>query len=187
MAQPYVSGPVDIFVAPVSGNVLHLGTAEDAPDMDGDAQWEPVYNDIGGRKPIDYSWQREEATISMVLTRFNWTTVDLCMRRPIHSGNTFEKANNAADVGTLMIHEGFAYPLYLRFPYQSKAAYGTMPPGRRYLKAWLWGPEKIKPGTKAKKIHMIFKAISYLTQDGKWELYDKNLTDLSSFTSPVVV
>jgi hypothetical protein len=159
---------------------VYLGTTEDTPELSGEPDWSPVNNDIGGRRAIDYGYQREEGMISGTFTRFNYPVINTVRARPNIAG--IPGTNVAGDVGTLMIFEGGAYPLAVLFPYAIKAAYagaggiggngGAMPGGHLYNAAWCWGPDKVRPGTQAKRIQLIFKAAQiYNPKTQGWQLY----------------
>ena len=140
---------------------------------------------MGGSKPVDYSWQGEEATISIVTTVFDYGIVQACMNRPNELGTL--GMNNASDMGSLMQLEGLTYPLWIVYPYAPggpswttpKAAYAAMPPGRRYVSTFLWSPYRLTPGTKPKRLNLIFKAMrKWSTQNLTFTLFDQDLTNL---------
>lgn len=179
MAQIYTSGPILIGVQMRNAGVLpaastFLGTGETAPEITVKAEWEPVMNDLGGTKiPFDVAYEGEEAFISVKLTRWNQTILNLIQNRPYRAGavrgtNSILSVAGApagyGDMGSMMITEGLTFGLQCYFPYSVKAAYrnpanGFMPPGMNFPAAMLMGPEVRRGGTKAQSIQLVFHAL----------------------------
>src|SRR5438105_3720161 len=118
MAKPYVTGPCAIYCgigalyAPI-----FLGHSERGVRIRIAPEYEPVHNDLGGRVPIDWLYEGETAIISADLTRFNEAVYELIAARPRTSTlGSVPGVNVPGDIGTMMITEGFAYPLWLVFP-----------------------------------------------------------------------
>lgn len=187
MAIPYVTGPVHIYVGtggapprnPASpGTPVYLGSAEVAPRIRLNPQWVPVNNDAAGaRLPYDVIWSGEDGTISGALTVWNWAVYAACRRRPNNAGTI--GFNAVGDVGTLMVTEGMAYPLWLHFPYFTKFSGAGMPAGRRFLACWLLGPDEEEPGTGVNRVHFTFQAHRwYDPSTGTFTLYDENMSGI---------
>lgn len=198
MAQAHVTGPVHIYVGVggspprnplVPGTPVYLGTCETAPRPRFNPQWAPVNNDIGGvRLPFDMIYSGEDATISGALTVWNWPVYAACRRRPNNTGTIGFGA--AGDIGTLMVTEGMAYPLWLHYPYFSKFSGVGMPAGRRFLACWLLGPDEEEPGTGVNKIHFTFQAFrAYDGSTGAFTLFDENMSGIPTIppTTPLGV
>lgn len=191
MAQLWTTGPAHIYVATgkampgtlasalSAGSPLYLGTAEGAPDIQVEPSFTPVMNDIGGQKvPTDWMFDGAEALVVVDLTRWNEAVYATTQAWPASQDNT-SGTFGAADIGTLMAHEGMTYDLWVQFPYQTKTAYTNMPGGYHFLSAFCIGPSGITPGTRASKRRCIFKAIrAYNTSDGTWGLYDHTVSGL---------
>lgn len=186
MAQPYVSGPVHMYVgtsaAPpnnpfAGGGPVYLGTCESAPRIRLNPQFEPLMNDIGGsRLPYDYLYEDMDGMVFGDLTVWNYPVLSQLLSRP----NWLKAAPGVGafgDIGSLMATEGFTYNLWLQFPFFAKAAMAGagLPAGYHFLSAFLFGPDEIDPGTKANKIHVQFQCMRALnTASGLFSLYDFN-------------
>lgn len=197
MAKLYTTGPAHLFVG--VGNVsskepVYLGTAETAPDIDIQREYEGVPNDLGGsRLPMDRIYEGEEGMVGGVLTRWNEEVIAALMSVPDFENGT-RGLNNQFDLGTLMGSEGFAFPVWVVFPYASKPAFAGMPAGYRFWSC-INMSEGIRPGTRAKRHQVLFKAqrsfttsstpsVPYSVQNGvgitaaTWRLYDHDMSGL---------
>lgn len=203
---PYVTGPVHIYCGigqsfPISGSPVRgqgtvpvfLGTCETAPRIQYNPGWSPVMNDSSGdQKPYDYLYQGKDAKVFGDLTVWNWPVLEAIMNRPnsFAGGTTFD-TELFGDIGTLMVTEGYAYNLWLEFPYGTlKPVFGSsggMPGGIRFIAAWLIGPDEIDPGTKANKVHIQFHCQrAYDPVTGSFLLADRDVSTLPAFP-PVTV
>lgn len=130
--QLWCTGPALIY-AGVGGALgaqtpVEVGTAEAKPTIFIYAEWDQAMNDLGGSKiPFDDSFQGEYAIIRADLTQWDETNLAKCMTRPDFTGTRGFYPFGA--IGALMKTEGFAYNLWMKFPYQSKAAYTGMVAG----------------------------------------------------------
>lgn len=178
MAQPYVSGPVPIFIAPrVNGALVApalLGFGETAPDIEEEPEWEGVMVDWAGSKlPGERLYEGAEASSSVTLTNWNEKTLRIIQAYPGRAGavrgvNAVRPggggAANAAygDIGSAMITEGLAFCVWFLFPYTSKPAFnnainGPMPKGFRFPYTLIQGKPVRRNGTKANKMSLNFK------------------------------
>jgi hypothetical protein len=180
MATPYVTGPVHLFVGPLS-SPNYLGTAERFPRMSIRTGWEPVFNDLGGQRvPFDLLYEGQEAFVSVDLTRWNENVLQVMMARAI---STVPGLDGPLDIGTAMLTENAAGPLWLLFPFGGvKAAFnapgsGPMPGGYRFPRAILAGPEDFESmGTAPRKIRLIWHCLRFFNpQNGRFLLYDNNM------------
>lgn len=167
MAQLYVTGPCDIYVGTTAGTALFLGHAERTPNAQIRPMFSPVFCDLYGQRiQADAIYDGEEGMISADLTRFNESLYALIAARPNSTGTGAARGTNLpGDIGTLMVAEGFAYPLFLRFPYASKAAFstgsgGAMPAGYRFAACYLEGPDDLGPmATTNRRIRLNWHAV----------------------------
>lgn len=182
MAQPFVTGPCHLFLGlGALGQPLYLGTGERAPWIEIKAEWEPLFNDLGGTKvPIDEAYEGEHGFVGVDLTRWNESVYQLATSRTRH--DLQRGLDLSSDIGTLMVHEAAAYPLWVAFPYNSKPAYASMPPGYRFLRAHLLGPDRHEPqGTAPKKVRCLWHCLRALTSAvGTLTLYDHDMTLIQS-------
>lgn len=166
MAQLWCTGPAHIFVgnggSASQRTVQYLGTAEQAPQIIIDPQYEQAFNDVGGGLvPIDELYQGEVANVSMVLTRWNEDVLQDIRSLPNFATNS-PGAHGSIDLGTLMLSEGCTYPLYIKFPYaQAKTAMAGMPNGYRFWAAKNVGPFQVMPGTSLMRKQLIFNCLRH--------------------------
>lgn len=190
MAQPYVTGPCHIYVGissnpprnpfNPSGSPVYLGTCRAAPRIQWDPAFEPVINDISGpRKPFDMIYLGKDAMISGDLTVWNWPVWEQIKSLPntaLPSG-----AQEQGDIGSLMVLEGYSYPIWIHYPFHSKAAMrdAGMVAGHRFAAGWLMGPIAEDPGNKSNSAHVQFYAINaYDKATGKFLCSDNNMTGI---------
>lgn len=200
MAMPYVAGPCHIYVgvgattpidlvaavaAPLAAaSIRYLGTCEQAPSIRINPRWVPVMNDITGpAMPYDQMWCGEDADAVGDLTIWNEAVYTKLGARPNFEENT-RGIYGAQDMGSLMVTEGFAYPVYFHFPYNTKAPYtnSSAPAGYRFYAGWMAGPDEIMPGTKPNKRRVVFHFQPiYKCSDGTIKLYDHTLTNIPAY------
>ncbi len=205
MANVYCTGPVHLYVglnisrsgstgstlmadliaganAASTSQIYYLGTCETAPKIQIDPKWKAIHADIGGDEvPFDWIFMGEDAKVAGVLTRWNESVYSALAARPRTSGT--RGAATATDMGTLMLTDAVAVPLWLHFPYYSKA-YGStynMPNGYRFFATWMMGPDEIETGTKVNKrlIRLQCNRV-YKASDGTWQLYDGSMVNIPS-------
>lgn len=192
MASPYVTGPVDAW-ANIGGTPRFIGHCERSPSVQLRPYYDPVFNDLAGQRvPLDVVYQSCDAMISLDLTRYNESTYLLLASRP---GNVIRGTNIPGDIGTLMLGEGKAFTLWLRFPYAAKppmqqavsnVSGGPMPAGYRFAAAYLEGPDDLGPlGTTARRLRLNFHALPLLIAGGNsplgaatFFLYDHDVSAL---------
>ena len=180
MAQPYVTGPVHLYVGS-GGLPVYLGTFLEAPKIRTTPKWTPVMNDLAGdQEPFDMTYQGVSADIFGYLTVWNWTVLRSCQNA--RSLGSAEGSDAFGATGALMIGEGLAYTMWLQYPYyQTKTAFSGngAPPGYHYYASWLIGPEEEDGGTKPQQIHVQFHAMRiYIPLIGGFTLFDRNMTGI---------
>lgn len=165
MAKLYTTGPVHIFVgcggSVNAKQVLYLGTGQEAPDIEIQREFEPVKNDIGGTMlPMDRVYEGQEAMISVALNRIKLTT--LHAMQSIRLGGLTPGIETVDTIGTAICQEGWTYPTFLVFPYQAaKASMADLPAGYRFWSTFLQGPDRIKPGTRVKQVHVLIRCMRH--------------------------
>lgn len=185
MAQPWCTGAAHIFVgvggSKTSSSARYLGTCEAQPDLQDDVKLEPIMNDIAGSMmPFDYSFMGIVGTISGVFTRFNQAVYQALTNLPNPFAAPAQRGTlGATDIGSIVGLEGLAVPLWVQFPYSTKAAMVGMDAGRRYFRTFLFGPQSTKPGTRVKKIALTWIAFHYYDPTTRaLALYDRNMSGL---------
>jgi hypothetical protein len=205
MAQPYCTGPVNIYAnlaatipfdettaggSVAANTVLFLGWGEAAPVININSQHLPVMSDVAGGVPFDLMFQGEDADISVDLTVYNEIVFRKLVARPRYSGTAGTGATG--DIGTLHRTEGTNFCLYLQFPYastktafQSAADGDELPEGYRFPSCCIDGPVQIIGGTKVNKRRVRFRAIPVIASTGSYVLYDHNMFPILSAGSPI--
>jgi hypothetical protein len=192
MAGQKVTGPAHIYcgVGP-NKSPLYLGTAERYPKISIRPHFKPTFTDIGGDVPFDMSFQGEEGFVSADISRWNEITYAIMAARPRHRHPLFPRGSTFnGDIGTLMLAEGAAYPIWVVFPYAAvnggKAAFADMPAGFRFVSSYLMGPDELEPlGTTPQKERLIWHCLRsfYITTGGnarQFLLYDHDMRGLPS-------
>lgn len=206
MASLWTTGPAHMFtvLSPTSTTPVYVGTAETKPDIEVTPAWTEVKNDIAGQSlPLDRMYDGMEGMVSAIMTRWNYPVLLAMQARPniavAGAGGLggAEGVNFQLDVGTMMSTEGFTYPFWVWFPKAALAAYAGMPAGYRFWSTFLIGPDKIEPGTRAKKQALVVKAQRAFTPSNSpaqsvpggmvpggptavFRLFDHNMTGISS-------
>jgi hypothetical protein len=167
MANPYVTGPVHVWIRFYGSSALYLGTGRNAPRFRIRRAWEGIMNDITGTQiPFDMLYEGQEAFTTVELTRWNEGTYQLLASMPDPSkfpltGPLFDVAG---DIGTLMVTENKAFQLGLVFPYASKPTFllspgGSMPAGYHFFNTWLESPDEFTVGTGENSKGLLFHSI----------------------------
>lgn len=153
-AQPWVTGPTHII-----WDGQYLGTAERTPYWQLERGFTPLMNDLAGPVvPYDMLAVNKYANVIADLTRWDWNVLkDMQAVTSVFGPGQMA----GTDIGTLMIHEDKAKVLNLDWPYSSKPAYAGMPPGVKFFKAWLAGPDNFdRMGTNPKRVHLAWYCLS---------------------------
>ncbi len=177
MATTYVTGVVSIYCV-LGGKPLFLGTGEKAPRISTRRSFSPVHNDITG--PViqfDKLYAGKEAFVSVVLTRWEEAVLVAIQSGPFPGRDP--GSDGPGDDGTLMMTEGAAYPIivrYANFDLKPGMRAAGLAPGRRFMCATLDGEEVEEPGTDANKKHLMWYCQRlYIPSTGRKVLYDANM------------
>lgn len=175
-----LSAATALVIANLAKRPVFLGTGERAPNILARRAYTSVFNDItGDQVPLDKQWQGEEHFVSVVLTRWNEGVYRAMAALPRPGGDP--GGDGFLDRGSLMVTEGLAYPLLLRFGHADKAIYAAngMPPGVRYYAAYLEGQDRHEPGTSVNRRHLMFYCANvYNPATGAIGLFDYNVSAL---------
>lgn len=157
-----------------------LGTGERAPAVIAQRNYTPIYSDDTGKLvPYDRIWEGEEHLVSVVLTRWNEGVYRALAALPRPIG--VPGGDSPLDRGSLMVADGLACPLYLRFGHAGKplALAGGLPAGVRYYAAMLDGQDRYEPGTSVNRRHLTFYCANvYSRNNGNIGLFDYNVAGL---------
>lgn len=176
-------GPESAFIGRVlrSFAPVFLGTAEVSPDVEITPKYNPVYrNESGLQVPFDWIYDGESGLIVADLTRYNEEVYAHLASRAAPPGRHVRGTDFVGQIGTAMVSEGIAYPLWLVFPYAPKLAFRGMPGGYRFVASFLLGPDRLNPlSTKPRKIRLVWYASRLYDQaTGTHVLYDHILSSL---------
>jgi hypothetical protein len=189
MAQFYNTGPIPIWVGVgpdaaanidgASGDPLFLGHCEKKPRISIRPAYSKVFVDLGGQEiPGDYLFQGAEAFVYCDITRFNEDTYAILADYAAlqERGHT-----DPGEIGSLMVTENSAFPLWLPFPYSAKAAMNDMPQGYHFFNAFLENDDLNGLGTAPREQGLVFHCVRELDVTfqndfgaGQWKLYDND-------------
>lgn len=166
MAQIYTTGPVGIWAGVGSGgSARFLGHGMRGARIRVRRFFQPVHTDLSGpQMPHDKSYLGESHTISVQLTRWNEATLQIIQDVPGARSNAPTRGSMfPGDIGTLMVTEAAAYPLWLQFPYSNLPAFqnatnGAMPAGMHYYFAHLTDDD-LETGVTARTVSLTFDTI----------------------------
>ncbi len=185
MANPWCTGPVDVWCNPGTAGAVFLGHGERGPRVRIRRGWEPIFNDLSGTQiPFDLLAEGAEGFVTIDLTRWNENIYQLIASVPIPGAAP--GTNFPGDIGTLMMTESKGYTLWLRFPYASKATFnqaisGPMPAGMRFVQSWLEGPDEFEIGTQANKKILVFRCLrAFNPANGAFTLFDYDMSAIGS-------
>lgn len=135
-----------------------IGTGERGPRIRIRRKFSPVYNDIGGPElSFDDLYAGEDAFVFITLTRWNEALYQSLAGTPFPGSSMM--GDGPGEIGTAMVTEGAAFPIYLRFPapsFRPALAAQAYPLGYRFYAASLVDDDDFETGTAANKRHLIF-------------------------------
>lgn len=161
MSQGFVPGPCQVFVGTGTSKAWEfLGLSEDGVQLQLLSSFEDIYNDAGGPMvPIDVQWMGEQAYMSMTMNKYNESVLQKCAARRVGTG-IVPGACEVNGLGSLMIAEGFAYPILLLFPYRAKTFQNNViVPCYNFSAGWLQDDFSIPLSVRLKRPRVIFRAI----------------------------
>ncbi len=140
---------------------IFLGSTKETPRYRKEANFEPVMNDIGGREPMDDSYQGRSAMIELLLNKWD-NNIALALDN-VNLNSAPPGIDLFGDVGTLVIQEGKFIPVWLLFPYGAssifpKASMNDLPPGYFFPACHLETNVGDQLGTKPYQLQLVFKA-----------------------------
>jgi hypothetical protein len=164
----------------VGGSAIYIGTGMEAPDVETVYAYAPIMNDITGpTKQFDKIKGPKDAYISISFTRWN---------QPVIEGlegtfpGMFGGAMFPGEVGTMMMTEGAAFGLVLR--YGNTDFHGALAGvgqrfGRRYFAATIEGRQRDKGGTGQNSCTVLFHCQPvFIPATNVLALYDFNVAGI---------
>lgn len=168
MANPYVTGAVPVYVGIGAGSTqsdnapYFLGWFERGlNDFHIDPKYRPIFADIfGSDLPYDHMFMGEDAWCAGDLSVWNEAVYARTAARPTHLSAAVRGTYQPSDIGSLMIAEGLAFPLWLPFPFATPKAtpQPNQPAGYHFPTAWMFGPDHIIGGLQQSKRRVVFYA-----------------------------
>lgn len=178
MAQQWSTGAAHIYVGlPGVGSPRYFGTAKNGPDQDVRPEYVPAMNDLAGPTlPLDEMYVGQDVVIGATMTR--WDESIHAALAAIIAGNDRGTDGNL-DRGTLMIHEGFTFPLWVTYPFSALGAYDGLPEGYHFFACKLISPYRLPPGIRPYEVTFTFHALGvYQKNGGGFKVYDHNVAGL---------
>jgi|HubBroStandDraft_3_1064219.scaffolds.fasta_scaffold329365_1 hypothetical protein len=167
MAQVFTTGPVELWAgvagSSASPQPAFIGHGERAPRVEIVQNFKPVMCDLSGdMEQYDAMFMLGHAIIEVDLIRSNIAPLFAMQAQPNPwNAVTLPAGLNAVgDVGTIMLTEGFAPPLWVRWPYSLKASMFGLPNGLHFFRTYLLGPNLHTMGTVPYKFRALFYAMS---------------------------
>lgn len=175
MPRPYVTGPAHIWVAFSGGQPQYLGTTERSPRQRVKRTFAPLWNDLGGDEPFDWSYMSQAGLVMGVFTR--WEESVYAQLAKVPRSTLVRGTDVPGDIGSLIGTEGWGVELYVAFPYSAKPVYGAvggMPRGYRWGTTFMLGPDDMDPiGVQPRKLHLVWYCMRKFTPSaGTFLLYD---------------
>lgn len=161
MSQGYVPGPAQVFVGTgASAAYEWLGYSQDGVDVQLIASYRDVFSDFGGPDvPVDSQFMGESGFISMTLNKYNETVLQELAGRRVGTGITPGQIE-AQGLGSLMIAEGYAYPICIKCPYNTKSFQtGLIVPGYAFSAGWLHDNFEVRLSVIMKAPRLIFRVL----------------------------
>jgi hypothetical protein len=137
-AQIVVTGPTTF-----TFNGAFVGTCQIRPRVLFRREWEPVFNDIGGKVPLDWQYMGQDALVIGDFTRHDPAVIAAIRALPGELG-----VDTVDSLGTPMVQEGKAGNLTLNFLRSGG--------GISFPAAWLQGPDMEEEGTRHQIQRLIF-------------------------------
>ena len=179
----YSTGPARFYMG-VGANFapVFFGTTEGEPEWIPDPSFEPVYNDLGGKKPIDWQFLGEEGDWSGVFSRYS-EDVLRAIEAKTYRATVSRGLQPFGSQGAFMALEGHAFPMWVLFPYITKAAMRVlkMPAGMHFPVCFSQGARQ-SAGTKYRKVHLQIhcQRLFSTRNGGEFLLYDEDMSKVAN-------
>jgi hypothetical protein len=157
---------------PGIGPIFFLGWGQRGPRISVRRGWEPLWCDLTGTQiPLDLLYEGQEGNITIELSKYSETTLELLQAMPLGVGRSGTPyADFGWSRGTIMITEGVNPILWLRFPFSAAGAFphpamanvanGPLPSGLRFPGAIFTGPDERITGTAPSIVTVTFRALA---------------------------
>lgn len=177
----------------LGGSVFFLGTAEEKPEEDLQAQYLPIFNNIGGKMvPFEKSYQGTIGAFTILLNKFSHTILTLLKRMP--SNGRMDAGIGAGreshlSRGRLVQANGDGFELWRAngfFGSLNANAYPDLPPGRYYPcchTVRIFDADQGLPDEKA--LLVIEPQNVYNAADGSFYLYSEDAAKFAGLPNPL--
>jgi hypothetical protein len=186
MAQIFTTGPCELWCG-VAGSQespqpVFVGHGEKAPIAREIPNFKPVICDLGGDvEQFDAMFLRKHLIVEVDLIRENMAPLLAMRSRPNPWTGTLG-INVVGDVGSLMLTEALAWPIWLRWPYSLQGAMFGLPNGIHAYNAYMIGPDDHTMGTVPYKFRAVFYCMDQYQSSGAnvggFNCYDGNMSAL---------
>lgn len=199
--QPFSTGASLVYLGFYNqGNFLGpytFGTCEGYPRHERRPDFMQLMNDVSGRKkPMDMSYQGQDATISLDMTVWDEGLAQMLQQFPNMGNSSGQPGFNPGqsrfvDRGALMGFEGNACVVWIAYGARiaGKAAYSILPAGYRYPLCIPFAPDTTEEGAQGMIRNIQFYAWEqHNFQTGISTLYDYNMSGIAglALNGPVV-
>lgn len=159
-SQFYVPGPAQVYTGTgASAAWQFLGWTIQGVEGRLMASFEDVRADYGGTMvPVDSQFMGEQAFVPMVLSQYVESVLSTVLKRRVGSGVT-AGAIEAGGIGSLMIGQGYYFPLLIIAPYNSLSPFNTMVPCWWFKAAWLNDETTQPTSVRVKNPQLIFRCL----------------------------
>lgn len=176
--EPSSSAPKPFFVQ--SATVFWLGTCEVRPKIFVRRKFRGVYtSDTGRQVDYDKAYAGRDALIITEMNNWNENAyAAVATRLNAREGVLHRGVDTIDSIGGLLLSEGYAFLLFIQFPYSGKTlmAAGGMPAGYRFFAAYPL-EEVVQPGLKANTLRLMWHALKvYDPLTGNQWLFDHDMS-----------
>jgi len=188
MSVIYVNGPAGVFAGVGNANAaVFFGWTDDRVRITIDDGFNDVFTDLGGDKiPVDKQWMANQAFVRGDFIQYNQLVYRQMLNRISKTG-IGEGVVAPGDIGSLMLQEGYAYPLWIVASYAGKPVFiaAGMDAGYRFYNSFLLGPEDEERSSKPLKISLVWNCLRAISTAGALAgggtLFDHNVTGLPPY------
>lgn len=161
-------GPIDLYLKPrINGSLhasfLYLGTCEVSPEVEIDRRYNPVFNDLGGRKvqTVDV-YDGEVHQLSLTVNRLDHLVWNL-LKSPGNAPNLTTATGETIARGVVFTgYNDFQFLMVNTYSGGTGDPSGTIPPGRLYYSTKLLNARETGQGTRVNTVSLLLEALPLL-------------------------
>jgi hypothetical protein len=95
-----------------------LGHCDKTPKPAFDQKWKPLYSSQTGEgEPADKAYMGTAVKVALPLQRFDWDVVQALMAAPRYGRGTSPGTETYYDVGSLLLRNGLAFEMWMRYEF----------------------------------------------------------------------